>query len=260
MSASVKVINTNSNLSRETIKILGVDIDVLTHARALDKLKSFLDKDENHLIVTPNPEMIMLARREPRYKEILQSAALSVPDGIGVVLASKLTDNPVSERVPGCDLIMDLLKELAATKHTVYFLGAAPGVAEKAKRNVECQFPGIKIIGAHNGYFDDHEDRIISEELSKLKPDVLLVGLSMGMAEKWAFKHMYLPVKITCCVGGTLDILGGNVKRAPEGFRKLGLEWFYRLLKQPKRALRMTRLPVFALLVLADRFKQFSKR
>ena len=236
---------------REVTNVLGIDIDIVNNSEALKKLNGFLREGRSRrarIVVTPNPEMIMLARRSEEYKKILQSAALSVPDGTGVVLASRMTKRPIAERVPGIDLITDLLKDMAGTEYSAYFLGAAPGVAEKAKERIAGRFSGIKIVGAHDGYFDSEEDKIISEEICRLKPDVLLVGISMGKAERWAFAHRDLPVNIIACVGGTLDVLAGQAKRAPGILRRLGLEWLYRLIKQPKRILRMAVLPKFAVL------------
>ena len=238
---------------RNTTLILGIPIDNINHACALDKLEQFMSEGGHHLVVTPNPEMIMMARRDQNIKKILCSASLSAPDGIGVVLASRLTDNPIPSRVTGCDLMVDLLERMSSSGRTAYFLGGKPGVAEKAKSNMESRFPELKIIGTHHGYFDDEGDKLISEELSAKKPDLLLLGLSMGIALNWAWKHRHLNIPIIACVGGTLDIMSGTVARAPSIFQKLGLEWFYRLISQPRRAGRMLQLPVFAVLAAWER-------
>ncbi|MDR1537667.1 MAG: WecB/TagA/CpsF family glycosyltransferase [Clostridiales bacterium] len=234
------------------ISILGVPVDDVTPNEALDLLMGFLGKDGFHLLVTPNPEMIMLAQKDPQYKEILQSADLVAPDGIGVVLAARMGGRPIRCRVTGCDLIASLLERLPETGATAYFLGAAPGVALKAKENMEKKFPGLRILGADDGYFDSEKEREILERIKELKPDLLMIGLSMGKAEKWASAHKDLPVRIAACIGGTIDVLGDKVKRAPLPFRKLGLEWFYRLLTQPTRARRMLMLPVFMGAILRE--------
>jgi len=216
-------------------------------------LEQFMSDGGHHLVVTPNPEMIMMARKDQNIKEILCSASLAAPDGIGVVLASRLTNNPIPSRVTGCDLMIDLLERMSKSGRTAYFLGGKPGVAEQAQSNMESRFPSLKIIGSHHGYFDTEGDKLISDELSTKKPDLLLLGLSMGMALSWAWEHRHLNIPIIACVGGTLDIMSGTVVRAPKIFQKLGLEWFYRLISQPRRAGRMLQLPVFAVLAARER-------
>jgi len=167
---------------RQTTDILGVPIDVIDHRTALDRLEQFMREGGYHLVVTPNPEMIMLGRKDARIKEILCSAALAAPDGIGVLLASRLTDNPISERVTGCELMPDLLGRMAKSGRTAYFLGGRPGVAEQAKANMELRYPGVKIIGARHGYFTGDDDKLITEDLLDKKPDLLILSLPMDMA------------------------------------------------------------------------------
>jgi len=238
---------------RNTTPILGIPIDNIDHAGALDKLEQFMSVGGHHLVVTPNPEMIMMARKDQNIKKVLCSASLATPDGIGVVLASRLTDNPIPSRVTGCDLMIDLLERMSKSGRTAFFFGGKPGVAEQARSNMESRFPGLKIIGTHHGYFEAEDDKLISDELSTKKPDLLLLGLSMGMALSWAWEHRHLNIPIIACVGGTLDIMSGTVVRAPKIFQKLGLEWFYRLISQPRRAGRMLQLPVFAVLATRER-------
>ena len=238
---------------RRTTDILGIPIDIIDYADALDALEHFMREGGHHLVVTPNPEMIMLAQKDAHIKEILCSAALAAPDGIGVLLASRLTDNPIPKRVTGCDLMQDLLERMSNSGRTAYFLGGMPGVAEQAKKNMESRYPGVKIIGAHHGYFSADSDKLITEDLSEKKPDLLMLGLSMGIALNWAHDHRHLNIPVVACVGGTLDILSGAVKRGPKVFQRMGLEWFYRLISQPQRAGRMLKLPVFAAMALRER-------
>jgi len=241
---------------RNTTEILGIPIDVISHSDALDRLEQFMIEGGYHLVVTPNPETIMLAQKDPLIKDILCSAALAAPDGIGIVLASRLTDNPIPSRVTGCDLISDLLERMSKSGRTAYFLGGKPGVAELARHITESRFPGLKIIGTRHGYFIDKDDKLITEELREMKPDLLVLCLSMGMDFKWAREHKDLNIPVIACVGGTLDILSGNVKRCPAILRKIGLEWLYRLASQPWRAARMLQLPVFAVMALRERFSR----
>jgi len=231
--------------------ILGVGVDIVTMKEARQRIKGFLAEDKPHQIFTPNPEMIMLAHKDPAFKKILNEAEMVIPDGIGVVLASKLNRHKIRERVPGCDLMEAMFGDIKDTDATVYFLGAAPGVAEAARKQMTKKYPGLKIVGVADGYFDTEKEKLILTELRQKKPDILLVGLSMGKQEKWIHAHKdELPVKVLCGIGGSLNIFSGTVKRAPAFFRKLGLEWFYRLLCQPWRLKRQLILPVFAMRVL----------
>ncbi|WP_242293000.1 WecB/TagA/CpsF family glycosyltransferase [Bacillus cereus group sp. BfR-BA-01441] len=239
------------------LDILGVPFDNITSKKALEKLLEFLKTDKNHLLITPNPEIVMEAQNDKELMKILNEADLVVPDGIGVVLASKLEKNSIKERVPGCDLMFALFNTMKDSNKTVYILGGAPGVAEKAKLNMERKYENIKIIGTHHGYFAEHEEEKIIREIQQLKPDLLMVGLGCPRQEKWIYTNKNrLPVKISAAIGGTIDIMAGTTKRAPRMFQVMGLEWFHRLLEQPKRIFRMKKLPLFLIAVLKDKYKK----
>ncbi|MDR1000774.1 MAG: WecB/TagA/CpsF family glycosyltransferase [Clostridiales bacterium] len=239
--------------TRSKTEILGIGIDNVDREQAANILMGYIKAgraSEARIILTPNPEMIMLARGDSEYRRIMSAAALNIPDGVGIVLASKIINGEIKENVPGVDLLYNMMSDMAATGHGIYLLGAAPGIAEQAGQNLRRRIPGLNIVGTHDGYFDEEEDKLICEELIRLKPDLALIGISMGKAERWAYSHRHLPVNMIACCGGSLDVWAGRVKRAPLGFRKLGLEWLYRLLSQPKRILRMAVLPKFVLLAL----------
>lgn len=242
--------------------ILDVPIDVVTREEALNKLLHYLscENKSNRLLITPNPEMVMRARKDAEFMQIIQKADLVVPDGIGVVIASKLNKEKIKERVAGCDLILSLFESEKKRNITVYILGGKSGVAEKAKQNIETRYKDVKVIGLNNGYFNDKEEKNIVEEIKQLKPDVLLVGLGFPRQEKWIYNYRNeLPVCISAGVGGSIDVMAGVVKRAPEIYRNLGLEWFYRLICEPKRILRMAVLPIFVLnVVLLKVFKRVN--
>ncbi len=227
--------------------ILGVMFDNYGNAETLEILKGYLKEDKNHIIITANPEMVMAAKNDSEFNTIMNDADLVLPDGIGIVIASRLLKKGINERVPGCDTVQALFEKTSAT---VYLLGGKPGVCELAKENIESKYKNIKVIGLNDGYFDNEKEILITEEIKRLKPDILLVGLGFPKQEKWIYKNKDLPVKISIGVGGTLDVLAGVVKRAPICFQKLGLEWFYRLIKQPSRIGRMSILPIFMLNVI----------
>ncbi len=232
--------------------ILGVNFDVVTMDSATEKLIEFLKTNKNHKIVTPNPEMVMKAKENPQFMDILNKSDLVVPDGIGIVFASKLNKVKISERVGGCDLTFNLIKQVNAT---MYILGGKPGIAQKAKEELYKTHKNIKVVGVHDGYFNEEEEKEIVKEITALKPDILLVGL--GMVRQETFIHKYdLPVKISAGVGGTIDIMAKEVKRAPDIFIKLNLEWFYRLCLQPSRFIRILKIPEFVIVFLLSKIKK----
>lgn len=234
--------------------VLGVPFDVVTMEQAVAKTKAMLHDGGQHFICTPNPEIVMEAQADKELMHVLEEADLVVPDGIGVVWASKYSEEKLTERVAGYDLTQNLMKELAGTEETFYFFGGAPGVASTAARKMAKQYPGLKIVGGHNGYFDEKEEKKIIQDIKKHAPSILLVGLGAPKQEKWIYDNLRLiGAKVAIGVGGSFDVMAGNVKRAPKLFQKLGLEWFYRLISQPTRWKRMLRLPKFVLVVLAKK-------
>ncbi len=238
--------------------ILGVNVDALTMSEVMSKIDVYLKEDTHKMIFTPNPEMIMATREDSYFKEVLNNADIVVPDGIGVVYAAKLNKVKIKERVAGFDVVENILQKYKTQGKTIYLLGAGKGVAEKAKENIEKNYNGIKVVGVHDGYFDSAEEVNIVKEINELQPDVLLVGLGLGKQEKWIYEHKDLKVKLSMGVGGVIDVHAGIVQRAPEIFIKLNLEWFYRLLKQPKRFFRMLKLPLFVLVVIFEKITKKS--
>lgn len=237
-------------MSKKT-HVLGVPFDAVTMEQAVAKAKKMLAEEGQHFICTPNPEIVMEAQKDKELMNILHEADMVVPDGIGVVWASKYSEIRLKERVAGYDLTQNLMAELAATGETFYFFGGAPGVASTAARMMMKKYPGLKVVGVHNGYFDEKEEKKIIQDIKTKSPSILLVGLGAPKQEKWIYDNIRLVgAKVAIGVGGSFDVMAGNVKRAPKIFQKLGLEWFHRLITQPTRWRRMMRLPKFALTVL----------
>lgn len=238
------------------INVLGTNVSAVNFEQAIDILKQYLKGDKNNIVVTPNPEMIILAKDDTEFRSILNSASLCTADGIGVVYATKLTSTKLTERVCGYDMTVEMLKLHKETNASFYILGAGKGVAQKAVNNLKNEYQGINILGYHDGYFDEREEKKIINEIVELKPDILIIGLGMKKQEFFALKYKdILPCKITFCVGGTIDVLSGEVKRAPDIFINAHLEWFYRLITNPSRFFRMLKLPYFVILVLIDRIR-----
>ena len=234
----------------EKIDILGVNVDSVTMAQAVAQVEGYMDEKKNVLIATANAEMIMRATHDMELKDILNDAALVVPDGAGTVWAAHHLGYEMPERVAGFDLAQELMRIAPSKKQKVFFFGSAPGVAEKAKAKAEKLYPGIEIVGTRDGYFKPEDEPAIIEEIKKAQPDLLLAALGVPKQEKWLHAHLQeLNVPVAIGVGGTLDVMAGVMKRAPYWMQKAKLEWLFRGLLQPKRAGRLMALPKFVLKV-----------
>ena len=245
---------------RKTVNILGVNVDKLTFDETLEKATTLLKSEGASVVFTPNPEIVMMAKEDMEMRDILNSADICTADGIGVVYGSKILGDAVPERVPGFDLSCALLARISKTGEGVFLFGAKPGVAEIAKKKLEEKYPGIIVSGTHDGYFKPEDEDGIVEEINSSGAKLLLVCLGAPKQEKWIAKYKNrLEVALCMGVGGTLDVLAGTAKRAPEIFIKLNLEWAYRILKNPSRIGRFVALPKFALEVLKEKSKKNSK-
>ncbi|MBF1682090.1 MAG: WecB/TagA/CpsF family glycosyltransferase [Selenomonas artemidis] len=238
----------------ERVNILGVAVDAVTMPEAVAAVEYYMDARAGVTVATANAEMIMRATKDAALRDVLAAAALVVPDGAGTVWAARHLGHAMPERVAGYDLVQELLRRAPATHRRVYFFGAAPGVAEKAKAKAEQLYPGIKIVGVRDGFFSvDMNDAIISD-IRTARPDLLLVALGVPKQEKWIHEHLAaLGVPVAIGVGGTLDVMAGVMKRAPRWMQKAKLEWLFRGMLQPKRAGRLLALPKFVLKVHAAR-------
>ena len=235
----------------EKVNILGVNVDKVTIPEAASKIMSMLGENRPHWVFTPNSEIIMQAYRDEEFCDVLNRADLLTADGIGVVYASKILGNPIEERAAGFDITCMLLEKFAKSGHRIFFFGGREGVAETAKKNLEAKYPFINIVGTRNGYFKPEEESDIINEINDARPDILFVCLGAPAQEKWIARNsVKLNAKVCMGVGGSLDVLAGTAERAPEFWINHGLEWFYRLMKQPSRFIRMLALPKFALTVL----------
>jgi glycosyltransferase, WecB/TagA/CpsF family len=238
----------------ERVNILGVDVDAVTMAEAVDVVRRAMDTRAGVMVATANAEMLMRATHDEELRHILNASALVVPDGAGTVWAARHLGHAMPERVAGYDLAQELLRCAPAEGRRVYFFGSAPGVAEKAKAKAEQLYPGIEIVGVRNGFFSPADNAAIIAEIRAARPDLLLVALGVPKQEKWIAAHLAeLDVPVAIGVGGTLDVMAGVMKRAPLWMQKAKLEWLFRGLMQPKRAGRLLALPKFVLKVHASR-------
>ncbi len=239
---------------RDTVEILGVKVDRITFDEAVNKAESLVKAKGVSAIFTPNPEIIMAAKDDSEFRDILNSADLCTADGIGVVYAARLLKTPVPHRVAGFDVTCALLERLSRTGEGIFLFGAKPGVAEAAKSDMEQKYPGINIAGTRNGYFSDGDNEEIVNEINASGAKLLLVCLGAPKQEKWiAANRDKLNVNLCMGVGGTLDVFAGTAKRAPEIFIKLNLEWFYRFCKNPSRIGRFAALPKFMIEIIKNK-------
>jgi len=236
------------------IDVLGVGFSNVTMDEALNKAEALIESGGTHLVVTPNPEIVQLAKKDEEFKSILCDADLTIPDGIGIIYAAKILGRPLKERVPGIEFATGLCERLAKTNKKIFLLGAKPGIAEDAARNLTRDYPGIVICGTHDGYFSDSVP--VVEQIRESEANVVFVCLGAPKQEKWMAEFgEQTGANLLVGLGGSLDVFAGHVKRAPEGWQKLGLEWLYRLLKEPKRIGRMCVLPMFLLTVVWHRIR-----
>ena len=240
-------------------EILGIRFDDLSRQEAAQRGGELLAEDTFHYVVTPNPEFILAAEKDPEFAQILNGADLVLPDGIGVVYSAKIMGTPLKERVPGIEFAADMLACLNERKGRLYLLGAKPGVAEEAGRRIQEQYPDLVLCGTHDGYFKDEEAVLL--EVAAARPDLLFVCLGAPKQEKWMARWgKHTGARLAIGLGGCLDVFAGNVERAPESWQKLGLEWAYRLKKEPKRVGRMAKLPLVLVKAAGERVKGSRKR
>ena len=232
---------------RERESILNIKFDVVDEEKAMERLIGFLDEDSPvKEVYTPNPEIVMLAQKDRELFDILNNADLVLADGIGLIIASRLKGLRLRHRVTGVDTMDKLLKYCAENRKSFFMFGGKPGIAETACENIREKYGDMEVSGYHHGYFDEKDETGIIDKINDSKPDILFVCLGAPKQEKWINKNKdKLNCKLAMGVGGSVDVYAGVAKRAPEAFRKLGLEWLYRLLKEPWRFKRMLVLPKF---------------
>ena len=239
-------------------EILGIQFDNLTREEAARRGAELLEEDCFHYVVTPNPEFILAAEGDGEFRAVLNGADLVLPDGIGVVYSARILGRPLQGRVPGIEFAEDMIACLNGTGGRLYLLGAKPGVAEEAGRRILERYPNLTLCGTQDGYFKDEEAALL--KVAAARPDLLFVCLGAPKQEKWMARWgRHTGARLAIGLGGALDVFAGSVERAPESWRKLGLEWAYRLKKEPKRIGRMAKLPLVLVKAAGERAREGGK-
>ncbi|HAJ70004.1 MAG: WecB/TagA/CpsF family glycosyltransferase [Alkalibacterium sp.] len=227
------------------VTILGVPFDNITQEDFLKALYDRLVNKQKTFLVTANPEIVMYARDNEDYYQLLLQADYIAPDGIGIVKAARTLGKTIKERVPGYELMLGLLEIANIEKQNVYFIGAQEDTIELTVSEVERRWPNINIVGYHHGYFN-HADPKMIEKVKNTDPDLIFVAFGFPRQEKWISNYLSQASHgIAVGVGGSFDVLSGKTKRAPSLVQTLHVEWLYRLIRQPSRYKRMAVLPRF---------------
>lgn len=243
----------SAEAAARSVTILGVRVHACSGADARANIESMLRSGAQHTIVPVNPEMIIAARSHREFRDTINRADLALPDGAGVILAARLQGAEMRERVPGSDTV-ELLAAIAARDGLrMFFLGAAPGIADEAARRLRERHPGLVIAGTHAGSPAPADEAEICAMIAGARTDILLVAYGAPKQELWVARNLAkLPVRLAMSVGGTFDFLAGVKSRAPRWMQRAGLEWLFRLAQEPRRWRRMLALPKFAFLAFTE--------
>ena len=231
-------------------EILGVQVNTENYDELIPKVFQNIEDKKKSLVVAINPEKLMKAKDDPELKALLNRAEFQIPDGIGVIIASKLQKGNITSRVTGADMMDRVVREAARTQKSIFLYGAKPGIADKAAAKLVETYPDLIVAGTQDGYEKDNSKVIAS--INNAQPDILFVAMGSPKQEQWIeqYRDELHPI-LYQGVGGSFDVLAGNVKRAPAIFQRFGVEWLYRLLKEPSRLKRQMNLPKFLLEVFS---------
>ncbi|MCD6291776.1 MAG: WecB/TagA/CpsF family glycosyltransferase [Anaerolineae bacterium] len=236
-------------------RVLGVRVDPVTTEEALARLAEFVSEGTPHHVVTVNPEFVMTSRHHPEFRAVLEAADLCLADGVGLLWAGWLLGRPLPERVAGSDLLPQIAARAAREGWRLFFLGAQPGVAQRAADVLRARYPALQVVGTYAGSPAEEEAAGIIRRVRAAQPDMLFVAYGAPAQDLWIARHRdELAIPVMMGVGGAFDFIAGVAKRAPVWVRRMGLEWLHRLIHQPLRWRRMLALPHFAARVMAERF------
>lgn len=226
------------------IDVLGIEFDNIDIVEAVERAMRLMDEHCHAYVVTPNPEIVLESRKNKGLSAAVRSADMVLPDGVGVIYASHILGTPIKNRIPGIDFASALLARMSESEKKIFLLGAKPGVAELAAQRLTERYPGLLVCGVNDGYFDQADNEFLVKKINSAAPDLVVVCLGSPKQEIWMKNNaQQLDVGLMIGLGGTLDVYAGVVERAPRRWRSMGLEWLYRLIKEPKRIKRMIKLP-----------------
>ncbi|MCK8607638.1 WecB/TagA/CpsF family glycosyltransferase [Apilactobacillus ozensis] len=234
-------------MNNNTTKILNIEFYNRSFKSFCELIEKRTEERENTFVVTANPEIAVNAQNDRKFMNIVKSADFVVPDGIGIVKGAKMLDLPMKERISGYDIFLEILKWGNQNNKSAYFVGSKPEVILKLRKKVTEQYPNLKILGIKDGYFKD--DIKLVKSIQKAKPDMVFMALGSPKQEEFINKYRKVSNSLWIGLGGSFDVLSGNVKRAPKFWINHHVEWLYRLIKQPSRIGRMMAIPKFLRLV-----------
>lgn len=228
---------------------LGINVSSIPEQEMLETIKQRVANGEQSTVIAVNPEKFIASQTNETLKRLINNSTFQIPDGIGVLLASRLKGGTINARITGVDFMQKLLRLASDENYNVFLYGAKEEVVSKAAAKLKETDPNLNVVGYENGYFDDEEALV--ERINDLKVDMLFVALGSPKQELWIERNMdKLNVKVFQGVGGSFDVIAGHVKRAPQFYQKFGIEWLYRLAKEPKRWRRQLALPKFLIKIL----------
>jgi len=243
----------------DRIKILNIWVDAVNKKSAIDKVSDYLRNGTRpHSVFASNPEKNFFIPKDPILYEAFKNADLLLPDGAGIVWAARILFGARLERIPGSEFLFDICDIAAKDGYGVFIYGSKEEINKKAVNRLQKRYPKLSIVGRSNGYVKTSEMPMLIDRINSSHADILFLALGSPKQEKWfaTFYNHLKYVKVCQCIGGTLDTIAGNVKRAPNIWQKFSLEWFYRLIIQPSRIRRQKILPLFVLAVLISKLKR----
>jgi N-acetylglucosaminyldiphosphoundecaprenol N-acetyl-beta-D-mannosaminyltransferase len=252
--------------SDETVNVLGFPTSTLDRDRLLETVRGWIqDRSQSRHLMALNPIKVCRARKERALAEHIFNADLVYPDAFGISWAMRRITGRPFEAIPGCDLMYDIMNLASTNGWRVFLLGATERTVQETRRHFENRYPGARIVGARNGYFQSESEKVSAlTSIAESRPDVVFVGMGALVQEEWiariatAARESNVVIPLLMGVGGSFDAVTGNVPRPPQWMLRVHLEWLFRLIQQPFRAPRMVAIPKFALLVLAKKYLHFD--
>lgn len=236
------------------VNICGIGIDNMTRSQAIVKIMNMIKDGGVHHVICMNPYKLHRMKTNADLKLISNKAALRLPSGAGLEWAASLLKTPLKERIDVLSLMMDIVRISEIKNYTLFFVGGRPEITEHAFFNIKKSFPKIRIVGRHGGFFNPEREKSVIEAIRKSEANIVFVGLGFPKEERWIYSHKNeFKNTIFISIGGSIDIISGEIKKAPPYFMQTGLDWFYRIISKPWRIGRLFRTALFFLIVIKNR-------